>query len=688
MSNTNNNINEESPFHKGELAIQTHTGKREAIAPYALRAITTHIPDQHREFYNQLPFFVIGSVDNEGWPWASIVSNKPGFLQSPDPSRLDLNTKPLKGDPLNDSIETGKPLGLLGIDITSRRRNRLNATVSHTANDSFSVKVDQAFGNCPQYIQLRSVDFIRSPDQQDHQISAFTHFDDDAIEMISSTDTFFVSSFLPLKDDTTREGVDVSHRGGKPGFLKIEGNTITVPDYPGNYLFNTLGNFLLNPKAGLIFPDFETGDLLMLTGTVEIFWEDSEEIKNYKGAERAWRFTLSHGLRLSDALAFRSKLKEYSPNTLITGNWKTASEFLSSKQKQNQWLDYEITHIEDESTVIRSFYLKPIGMETIQPFSAGQFLTLRVSPNNTDEKVIRTYTVSSTPDDDFYRISVKREPDGLVSKHLHDTLSVGNRIQAKHPSGNFFIDPAEERPAVLLAGGVGITPMISMAKTIANHGILKRHLRPLRIFHSAQTTAQRAFSDNFRKIEKESEGNIRYYSLIDKPAQDEKSGKDYNGAGYITIDILRQALPLDDYDFYLCGPAPFMQSLYDTLITLGVDDEHIYAESFGPAQLKRKPANDIISPAKEAEHSIIKFTQSQFEQRWNKGDPTILEVAEDHGLNPNFSCRNGMCGSCAVKLKSGSVTYRSKPSAELADDEVLICCAVPAEDSDTIELKL
>lgn len=203
-------------------------------------------------------------------------------------------------------------------------------------------------------------------------------------------------------------------------------------------------------------------------------------------------------------------------------------------------------------------------------------MTLRVTPSKGDEKIIRTYTVSFTPDDDFYRISIKREPDGLVSKHLHDTLKVGDTLQAKHPTGDFYIDPKEQRPAVLLAGGVGITPMLSMAETVANYGILKRHIRPLHIFHSAQTTKQRAFSEDFIRLEEKTEGEIRYISLIDRPTKDEKPGKDFNSEGYITANVLLQALPLDDYDFYLCGPAAFMQSLYDTLINLGVNDARFF----------------------------------------------------------------------------------------------------------------
>ena len=307
-----------SPFHKGEKALQRHVGKHETAEKMARRMISNFIPDQHRQFYNQLPFLVVGSVDDEGWPWASFLSAKPGFLHSPTPESLDINTTPFNNDPLGESIKTGKPLGLLGIELTTRRRNRLNAHVSETHDNAFSVKVDQAFGNCPQYIQLRDMDFIHDPEAEraTQKNEHFSRLDNEAKRLITKADTFFVSSFVPTKEDASKEGVDVSHRGGKSGFVKVEENTLTIPDYPGNNLFNTLGNFLVNPKAGLIFPDFETGNLLMLTGTVELLWETEEEVSSYKGAERAWRFTLDHGLRLIDALPFREKLREYTPNSL------------------------------------------------------------------------------------------------------------------------------------------------------------------------------------------------------------------------------------------------------------------------------------------------------------------------------------------------------------------------------------
>ncbi len=680
-----------SPFHEGEKTIQSKVGKRDAMENFGRRVIRSYMPEQHQAFYKQLPFLVVGSVDAQGWPWASILPGTPGFMESLTPSSLDINSPVLSGDPLQGSISVGSPLGLLGIEIPSRRRNRLNARISQVKQKGFSLKVDQAFGNCPQYIQTRDIQFVRDPmvKLDNQEIEHFTSLDNDATQFIQAADTFFVSSYIKPQDRPDIEGVDVSHRGGMPGFIKVEGNTLTIPDYSGNFHFNTLGNFLINPKAGLIFPDFDSGDLLMLTGSVEILWEDHPEVLAFKGAERGWRFTVESGVRLKQALPFRASFGQYAATSKITGDWTQAAAILQAETERSTWQSYRVSKIEDESSVIRSFYFEKENGAALLPFKAGQFLTIRVKADNSDKWLTRTYTLSSAPADKFYRISVKREEQGLVSKFLHDALMTGSTIEAKAPLGEFYIDNSVQRPAVLMAGGVGITPMISMALDAMHEGKRTRHTRPLTIFHAAQSTAQRAFAKTFQDIEVATGGAVKYYSLISRPLASEKSGTDFNGTGHINADMLRQTLALDDYDFFLCGPASFMQANYDILRELGVRDVRINAEAFGPASLQRQAdEGQKVRKAEEAKEALVKFTQSDFEQRWNEGDDTLLELAESHGLSPEFGCRSGACGSCSVKLKSGKVAYRTTPTAEIADDEVLICCAVPAKGSDTIEIEL
>lgn len=301
--------------------MQARTGKQEKVEMFGKKAIRPFMPDQHRAFFSQLPFMVVGVVDEKGWPWASLLTGKPGFASSRTDTELTLTTQATLGDPVGPAIQQGAPVGLLGIEMHTRRRNRLNGHVSARTDAGFSVSVDQSFGNCPQYIQHRDVHFVREPDEPGASAGArrFTQFDKRARALISQADVFFVSSYVQAHDNTAIDGVDVSHRGGQSGFVKLHGDRLTVPDFRGNNFFNTLGNFLLNPKAGLVFVDFATGDLLTLTGTVELLDETHEEVTAFQDAQRGWRFTLDHGYWLDDALPFRSKPEASPPKSQLTG---------------------------------------------------------------------------------------------------------------------------------------------------------------------------------------------------------------------------------------------------------------------------------------------------------------------------------------------------------------------------------
>lgn len=684
-----------SPFHSGEQAAQSRVGKRDRMEAFGKIAIRPFMPDQHRQFFEQLPFVIVGSVDAQGWPWASILTGGTGFITSPDDRTLNMKAEPVPDDPLASSMSAGAPVGLLGIEVATRRRNRMNAKVSARENASVSLEVVQSFGNCPQYIQTRDLDFVRAPhDPVDRApTDHFTALDAAASCLITQSDTFFVSSYVGLSANSASEGVDVSHRGGRSGFVKVEGNTLTIPDYSGNNFFNTIGNFLVNPKAGLIFPDFTTGDVLMLTGTVEVLWEDHPDVQAFKGAERGWRFTLDHGLRIHDALPFRASFGEWSPNSLMADNWTASDARRAAEEHRNSWRRLRVADIRDESSVIRSFTLEAEDGTPLLPFEAGQFLTIRVSPDGSGP-LVRTYTVSSAPGDTGYRISVKREPDGTVSNYLHDRLKTGDIIEAKAPKGTFYLDALERRPAVLIAGGVGVTPMMAMTQHVLNEGLRTRDIRPLIIFHAAQDTDQRAFLDEFRAVEAASNGKIRYVSVVTRAKDDERPGVSFDAKGYITPELIRETLPYDDYDFFLCGPPPFMQAIYDSLRDLGALDTRIFAEAFGPAALARRPNVDTAvaeagpSPAPEADSALIRFEASGVEQHWENGGGTLLETAEAHGLTPAFSCRSGSCGSCLTKKLVGDVAYRTPVTADHTDDEVLICCAVPAKGTRDLILDL
>ncbi|MBU3004046.1 FAD-binding oxidoreductase [Paraglaciecola arctica] len=704
-----------SAFHEGEQQMQRSAGSYEKMRTIGRRAIREFMPDQHRQFFQQLPFMVLGSTSDKGQLWASILPGIPGFVMSPSPTKLTVNSPILSGDPLATAIKQGARLGLLGVEMSTRRRNRVNACVTSAANNQFALEVEQSFGNCPQYIQTRDLHFIRSPELPYQAPAAETFFElGDALKtFIRQADTFFVASSAGHEpsNEVNRQvsahnamGVDVSHRGGMPGFIKVDENTLTIPDYAGNNFFNTLGNFLLNPKAGLLFVDFTSGDVFMLTGTVTLLASDSPLIEGFQGAQRGWQFTLTQGVTLKAALPFRASFDSYSPNSQATGTWSQTEAVLKAQAKRNQWRTFTVSKIEDESSTIRSFYLQPKDDSPVLPFSPGQHLTLRIKQQNSDSWLVRNYTVSSPPTQSGYRISVKREEYGVVSSTLHSRISIGSEIQIKTPSGHFFIDNTQQRPAILIGAGVGITAMVAMANDALNEGIRTRYIRPMAVIQAAKNRQQRAFYAELSNIAKHSAGRIQYHSVLSDIhyAQTESSAasNDYTSQGRISQSLVMDVLnatatehsddfpSLFDKDFYLCGPQGFMQSMYDLLIGIGVKDEDIHAEAFGPSSLARQLADTSNHAEQEAEFAVIKFAHSGIEQSWNKGDPPLLDVAESKGLTPPYSCRNGQCGSCAAKLKSGAVTYRTKPSAHIDASEVLLCCAVPAKDSQTITLAL
>jgi uncharacterized protein len=303
----------ESPFHAGELAIQARFGAQERIDKQGRRVIREYLPDQFRQFFTQLSYIIVGTVDAGNNPWASILVGEAGFLSSPDERILKVAAKPLFGDPLTTTLANGIDIGLLGIELHTRRRNRLNGTVAATYADGFDVQVGQSFGNCPQYIQSRMFElgeYNPTIPKPVHQVKTLGEVEQ---AMIIGADTFFIATAYQDESAGAARGVDVSHRGGKSGFVRIDDDqTLTVPDFSGNYHFNTFGNLELNPHAGLLFVDFDQGNLLYLTGMAEVIW-GGDEISAYEGAERLLRFRLNLGYRVEGSLPLRWSAPEFSP---------------------------------------------------------------------------------------------------------------------------------------------------------------------------------------------------------------------------------------------------------------------------------------------------------------------------------------------------------------------------------------
>jgi predicted pyridoxine 5'-phosphate oxidase superfamily flavin-nucleotide-binding protein len=307
-----------SPFHAGEIALQHAAGVHERLREVGPRVIRDHMPDQHREFFEQLPSVLVGSVDALQRPWASMLAGLPGFMQTPDARRLRIDVLPRRDDPLHAQLRVGASLGLLGIEPQTRRRNRMNGRVVVDDERGFEVAVEQSFGNCPQYIQARTPSWVNEGVGGEAARAEGPRLGTVAAALVARSDTLFVASAAP------GQGADVSHRGGKPGFVRVDdgagGTVLTLPDFRGNFFFNTLGNVHASGRAGLLFADHEGGDVLQLTGRAAII-SGGPEVTAFAGAQRLLRIEVEAGWWTPQALPLRWSAPEPAPQLAATGHW-------------------------------------------------------------------------------------------------------------------------------------------------------------------------------------------------------------------------------------------------------------------------------------------------------------------------------------------------------------------------------
>jgi ferredoxin-NADP reductase/predicted pyridoxine 5'-phosphate oxidase superfamily flavin-nucleotide-binding protein len=655
-----------SPWHAGEKRLQEQVGVSERMDVFGQKVIRDFMPDQHRMFYQQLPFIVAGAVDSSGRPWATLLEGPEGFISSPDPRHLLIHTQPASDDPATPGLAAGGAIGLLGIELHTRRRNRMNGLIAQATGGCLDVQVEQSFGNCPQYIQLREYTRVDEPAQG--RIDA-QGLDATTAAMIENADTLFVASYI--EHPHGQRSVDVSHRGGRPGFVRVEGNRLTIPDYAGNLHFNTLGNLLENPQAGLLFFDFMTGDVLQVTGRTEVLL-DSPLIKAFEGAERLWTLDIEHVVLRRAAVSLRWVFQEYAPTSLMTGTWAEAEQRLQQRERQRQWLSWQVARVEQESRDIRSFYLATA--EAVE-FLPGQHIPVRISLGG-EAPLIRTYSLSSAPADGFLRISVKAQ--GLASRYLHERVGAGDTLEVRLPMGSFTLDSNSDRPIVLIGAGVGITPLIAMLRELLATGQGRR----IHLFQGARSLGELPFQQELAELREQAGTRLSLHRSLSQPEAEAVQGRDFEHAGRLGIEQVKAMLALDDYDVYLCGPASFTQDLYEGLRGVHVPDARIHAEAFGPSTLRRHGDDNqptLQQPPAASEPVPVYFASSAKEARWAPRSGTLLELAEARGLAPDFSCRGGSCGTCKTKVLSGQVHYPNPPAELPEEGTALICCAVPAQ---------
>ncbi|WP_022666631.1 pyridoxamine 5'-phosphate oxidase family protein [Desulfospira joergensenii] len=537
-----------SPFHEGEIEVQTRVGVIDEVNQWAPHAIRPVMPAQHQSFFRQLPFVVAAARDNTGAPWATLLVGTPGFVQSQGPQYLEVRSKPLQGDALENSFFADAQIGLLGIELETRRRNRVNGKIAQCDEQGFTLAVEQSFGNCPQYISKR-VWHKAGANLKRMQTSNHSRLDDHMKSWISRADTMFIASGHHEPHQKNGRGMDVSHRGGPAGFVKIKGDTsLVLPDYAGNNLFNTIGNLVKDSRVGLLFVEFQHGSMLQITGNAEIDW-DSGEISKHPGAKRLINIEITHIVQSDHSLPLRWRAAEGGVRELV--------------------LVDKIIESED----VASFVFAPRDKGRLPLFKAGQYLPIELALEGS-EVLERTYSLSNQPGEKEYRISVKREPFGLVSRLLHDHLSPGNAILAKAPEGGFVLPQDKDRPIVLVSAGIGITPMVSMLHVLAKQG------RQVYFIHGARNGTHRPLVDEVAALAARHSDSVHLSVLYSHPHSKDIEGVDYHRSGRIDASALEQFVPETDAEFYVCGPKSFIADIVFLLTERGVTDEYIHIESF------------------------------------------------------------------------------------------------------------
>lgn len=352
-------------------------------------------------------------------------------------------------------------------------------------------------------------------------------------------------------------------------------------------------------------------------------------------------------------------------------------------QKVRGWTGVRKFYIERkvrEADTIRSFYLRPHDGKPLPPYVPGQYLTVEVTPPGEAKPLVRCYSLSDAPGSrERYRISVKQivegergegSPPGKVSSYLHD-LPEGATINVRAPSGQFFLDIRRTRPMVLIAGGIGITPLLSMLNMVCNFG-LKREVY---LFYGVRNRSYHAMYDHLKRMQRKHR-NLHVVVCYSEPTPSCQKGRDYDHKGPVTVPLMRFLVPFKGCEFYICGPPGMMRFMTDGLKDSGVAEADIKMEAFGPASLAPAPA-----PEKTTQDGPkIKFQRSGKELTWTPGARSLLDLAESNGVSLNSGCRAGQCGSCAIGIKEGKVRYVASPGETPPRGQCLACIAVPESD--------
>jgi ferredoxin-NADP reductase len=391
------------------------------------------------------------------------------------------------------------------------------------------------------------------------------------------------------------------------------------------------------------------------------------------GLHAAWGVHVLHRRESAAQRRTRERRENFAAQLQAAVQWARAS-----KPSFKAWpgtRPFRVSAVVDEALDCRSFYLVPEDGRPLPRFEPGQYLTFHLPVGDPGRPVVRCYSLSERPREDFYRVTVKRVrapanradlPPGRASNYFHREVRPGSLLQVEAPQGAFFLDPTDGAPVVLIGGGIGVTPTLSMASALA----YARDPRPVFLFLGFRNGREHPFRTRLAELPADAP-NIRLDVSYSRPLADDRQNLDYDHHGRVDAERLSRVLPSSNFHYYVCGPAAMMQSLVPALLDWGVPPEHIQYEAFGPASVNL--GDQTAAPCD------VQFARSGKLLRWT-GEMSLLELAEQGGIPLQAGCRAGSCGQCRVLLSAGSVTHAKKPGVELAEGECLACLARPQTD--------
>ncbi len=626
---SNSRFNEaNTPFHSGELAMQKLAGEAD-IATMNGAVISNQIFASAAHFIAQQNMLMVTSMDYSENIWISVIIGNPGFIQAINSSTLLLETSEtigLTADPLWKNIQHVKEVGMIIIEFSTRRRYRVNGNIKQVDQNKFEIRVVEAYPNCPKFIQRRELILpknlfrktIRNSTRNTKHGTTLTSAQQ---QLIASGDTFFVGTANRNKESKLLR-CDASHRGGLPGFVEvINESLVSIPDYQGNSMFNTLGNIHSFGRAGIIIFDFKSGLILQLTGKAKVVWKGEDEQYKSAGSHRFWLLFVEHWIESKLPPQLNWNFYDYSPH-----NPEQLSKIKSTQY--NQALILKLSNIVKKNSHINLYQFENNQADFLPAFEAGSHLPIFIKLDN-GEMVERHYSLlpsildASTNLPKFYQFAVQIEPLGRGgSKAFHRDMQLGSIITAKCPSNEFPLSKTSLH-TVLIAGGIGITPMLSILSNLVEK------MASFEVHYAAAKESDLVFKSEV-------------LALAGKSAHFYFS----NGESSKRIDLERlMKVPSNDTHFYICGPNRMIESCRDLGKVYGWKPSQIHFESFASGHHQNDSEFELILKQSGISISVL-------------SSQSILDALIDKKVSVPFSCARGDCGVCVTEVVSGEVDHR------------------------------